>query len=160
MCHGFVYAPVIETSLELSDDTPGQELHKYICKISLDNNLRSFQFMKYLVVPQNWFGIFMIFLWFWRILQYLCFYRKREKWKKKKNACIRKKACIGLVQPQRSRPNCKDSTQVEKLHKYICMISLDNNMWSFRFLIYLVAPQNCYGIFMIFLWFWRCKDST
>ena len=49
--------------------------------------------MKYLVVPQNWFGIFMIFLWFWRILQYLCFYRKREKRKKKK------RACIGLVQP-------------------------------------------------------------
>jgi hypothetical protein len=62
MCQGFVCSPVIETSLEFSDGNPRQELHKYIYKVSLDNNLQSLWFMKYLVVPQNWFAIFMIFL--------------------------------------------------------------------------------------------------
>jgi hypothetical protein len=62
MCQGFVCPPVIETSLEFLDGSPRQELHKYIYKVLLDNNLRSFWFIKYLVVPQNWFDIFMIFL--------------------------------------------------------------------------------------------------
>jgi len=110
MCQGFVCPPVIETSLEFSYGSPRQELHKYICKISLDNNLRSFRFMKYLVVPQNWFGIFIIFLWFWRILQYLYFYRKREKRKRRKKSMhglgpAHNEACLTWSIQPRSKKN-------------------------------------------------------
>jgi len=84
MCQGYVCAPVIETTLELSDGTPRQELHKYICKISIDNNLRSFPFTKYLVVLQNWFGIFMIFYDFGEFCNISVFIEKEKNERKRK----------------------------------------------------------------------------